>query len=101
MSQFLLLSVRFHDGRYHGEPEWPPAPARLFQALVAGAAKGRRLSEGDRTALAWLETLSPPVIAAPAMRSGRRITNYVPNNDLDSVDGDPGRVIRDPRADAH
>jgi hypothetical protein len=53
MSQFLLLSVRFTMGAIMAS-EWPPAPARLFRWLVAGAAKGRRLSEGDRTALAWL-----------------------------------------------
>lgn len=30
----LCISVTFLTGRYHGE-EWPPSPARLFQALVA------------------------------------------------------------------
>jgi CRISPR-associated protein Csb2 len=31
----LVLWVGFPLGRYHGA-EWPPAPMRLFQALVAG-----------------------------------------------------------------
>src|SRR5215813_10601266 len=92
MSRALILSVRFHDGRYHGEPEWPPSPARLFQALVAAASRGRSLRDDGRKALAWLEALPPPVIAAPAMRLGGRLINYVPNNDLDSVGRDPGRV---------
>lgn len=92
MPRALLLSVRFHDGRYHGRPEWPPSPARLFQALVAGAAKGSGLSAEDRDALTFLEQLSPPIIAAPAARVGRGFINYVPNNDLDAVGGDPARV---------
>lgn len=95
----LLVSVRFHDGRYHGWPEWPPSPARLLQALVAGAAQGETLVEEDWRAFAWLEALEPPVIAAPPMRAGQRFRNYVPNNDLDAVGGDPGRVgeIRTPK----
>ena len=99
MSSALLLSVHFHDGRYHGRPEWPPSPARLFQALVAGAAKGEALGQEDRDALAWLEQLEPPVIAAPAVRAGEGFKNYVPNNDLDAVGGDPRRIgeIRAPK----
>jgi CRISPR-associated protein Csb2 len=92
MPHALLLSVRFHDGRYHGRPEWPPSPARLFQALVAGAAKGEALCREDRDALAWLEQLEPPLIAAPTVRAGNGFRNYVPNNDLDAVGGDPRRI---------
>ncbi len=92
MPQALLLSVRFHDGLYHGAGSWPPSPARLFQALVAGTARGESLSAQDRAALAWLETLEAPVIAAPTIREGQGFTNYVPNNDLDAVGGDPRRV---------
>jgi CRISPR-associated protein Csb2 len=92
MLRALLLSIYFHDGRYHGRPEWPPSPARLFQALVAGVASGKTLSAEDRVALAWLEQREPPVIAAPAKRDGGGFINYVPNNDLDSVGRDPHRV---------
>ena len=92
MSRALLLSVRLYDGRYHGQPEWPPSPARLFQALIAGAARGKRLDPEDRSAFAWLEQLAAPTIVAPAMRVGRSSTIYVPNNDLDAVGGDPRRV---------
>jgi CRISPR-associated protein Csb2 len=92
MPTALLISVRFHDGRYHGRGDWPPAPARLFQALVAGAAQGEALSPEDLEALAWLETLAPPVIAAPPKRDGQGFRNFVPNNDLDAVGGDPRRV---------
>jgi CRISPR-associated protein Csb2 len=96
---FLLISVRFHDGRYHGRPDWPPSPARLFQALVAGAAQGEALAVEDRRAFKWLESLEAPVIAAPPMRAGQSFRNFVPNNHLDAIGGDPGRVseIRAPK----
>ena len=99
MPQSLLIAVRFHEGRYHGQAEefgdedgWPPSPGRLFQALVAGAARGATLQPEDRRALEWLEILDPPRIAAPAVRRGRAVRRFVPNNDLDSVGGDPARV---------
>jgi CRISPR-associated protein Csb2 len=99
MQSGLLLSVRFHDGRYHGVGDWPPSPARLFQALVAGAARGKALCREDREALIWLEQLKAPIIAAPAAREGKGFNNYVPNNDLDAVGGDPNRIseIRAPK----
>ena len=92
MSRALLLTIRFHDGRYHGVPDWPPSPARLFQALVAAAARGDELSAGDKAALQWLEALEPPVFGAPPARKGNAIRNYVPNNDLDAVGRDPARI---------
>ena len=92
MSHALLLSVRFHDGRYHGAGDWPPAPARLFQALVAGAARGAALPGEDKVSLEWLETLEAPLVAAPAACRGQRCKNFVPNNDLDAVGGDVRRI---------
>jgi len=92
MPTTLLISVRFHDGRYHGRGDWPPSPARLFQALIAGAAQGEVVAPEDLAALAWLETLAPPVIAAPSARAGQGFRSFVPNNDLDAVGGDPRRV---------
>jgi CRISPR-associated protein Csb2 len=56
----LLISVRFHDGRYHGRLDWPPSPARLFQALVAGVAQDDMLPEEDRRALLWFESSNRP-----------------------------------------
>jgi CRISPR-associated protein Csb2 len=91
----LLFEVRLLDGRYHGVGDWPPAPFRLFQALVAGAYGGRWRSELDAdkdAAFRWLERLQPPHIAAPIKHEGRATTYFVPNNDLDSVGGDPARV---------
>lgn len=99
MTGALLFSVRFHDGRFHGRPEWPPSPARLFQALVAAAANGTTLADEDQRALAWLERLDPPVIAAPVARATKGYANYVPNNDLDAKGGDVRRIadIRAPK----
>ena len=97
----LLIAVRFHQDRYHGQEDrfnaadgWPPSPGRLFQALVAGAAKGASLSARHKQALTWFERLDPPTIAAPAARRGRAVTLFVPNNDLDSVGGDPAQVSK-------
>lgn len=90
----LLLTIRFHDGRYHGAGDWPPSPARVFQALVAAAARGKDLPDDASAALAWLETLDAPIIAAPAARETKAFVNWVPNNDLDAVGGDLNRVSK-------
>lgn len=92
MARHFALTVRLHDQRYHGADEWPPAPARVFQALVAGSAQGRHISHHAAEGLKLLEGLSAPMIAAPAARRGQRVSVFVPNNDLDAVAGDPDRV---------
>lgn len=94
MGRHLLLTVHLHDrfhGMVEGSSEWPPAPGRMFQALVAGAARGRHLSKEMRDALEWLESLQPPVVAAPVARLGSHMVLYVPNNDADSL-SDPTDV---------
>lgn len=91
---YLLMRVHLHD-RFHGmsfgAPEWPPAPARVFQALIAGAARGRNIAEAHATAFRWLERQAPPDIAAPRSIQGEECTLYVPSNDMDSVGGDPSK----------
>src|SRR5205809_343989 len=87
-----LLTVRFHDGRYHGTGDWPTSPARRFRALVAGIGQAGPLNDEASAPLEWLEKLDPPVITAPVMVESRAVTNYVPNNDLDAVGGDPRRI---------
>ena len=74
-----------HAGRYHGAGDWPPAPARLFQAWLAGAAGGGRVPAAAGDALDWLERLPPPAIAAPRGTPGQAYTSFVPNNDLDAA----------------
>lgn len=88
----LLLQVRFSQDRYHGAGDWPPSPARVFQALVAGAGPQQVLPQDVDEALHWLEGLSPPTIHAPTARLGQKVQLYVPHNDLDAVGGDPRAV---------
>jgi CRISPR-associated protein Csb2 len=87
-----VLRVHLHDARFHGAPEWPPSPARVFQALVAGANCCGRIPEDAQEALRWLEAHGAPVIVAPLHRLGSEISIWVPNNDMDAVGGDPARV---------
>jgi CRISPR-associated protein Csb2 len=85
----LVLTIRWLDDRYHGKlgregpAEWPPSPYRLFQALVAGAARYGELSGEVEKALAWLQGLDSPIILAPSARPGVISTRHVPNNDGD------------------
>jgi CRISPR-associated protein Csb2 len=83
--QYLCLRAEWLQREYHGA-EWPPAPARLFQALLAGLMTGGNREQakgGAEEALRWLETLPPPLIVCGP---SRRLTEYriaAPNNDLD------------------
>ena len=99
MTHALLITVRLHEGRYHGTRDgfdgaagWPPSPGRLFQALVAAAARGASIPPAEQEALRWLENLPPPDLAAPPGRQGRSVPQFVPNNDMDAKGGDPTRI---------
>ncbi|MFO0881791.1 MAG: type I-U CRISPR-associated protein Csb2, partial [Gemmataceae bacterium] len=90
MAQHLCLSVGFLDTTFHGrsdggEPEWPPSPMRLFQALVAAMAAraGGCLDDRDQAALRWLEARPAPVMVAPPVHVGQPVRLAVPNNDMD------------------
>src|SRR4051794_14427129 len=96
MNRAFCISVRsldsvpaFHGRRDDGEPEWPPSPLRLFQALVAASGLGResRSAAPSRRALQWLEQQTPPHVVAPPARTGLAIRMAVPNNDLNVVAG--------------
>jgi len=86
----LVLWVRLLEGRYHGEApgwrSWPPAPARLFQALVAGNARGRHLEPLVRERLEWLEVQGAPTVLFPLERWGQRVTLFPPSNEGDHPD---------------
>lgn len=90
MSDFLRISATFLDSRFHGrgdggEPEWPPSPLRLMQAIVA--ANGDQCGAGgslDR-ALGWLEQQPPPLILSPHYEQGASYCLSVPNNAMDLV----------------
>src|SRR5690625_4166936 len=93
MSELLVISVRLHDGRYHGAGDWPPSPARLFQALVAGVGLRGPISPDIQATLRWLEELPAPGIFAPRHhRFTKGYTNFMPNNDLDAKGGDPSKI---------
>lgn len=92
MTNHFCITIHFlhpfaHGRKNGGEPEWPPSPLRLFQALVAGAAA--RFNERTQLvqvvpALAWLEKQKcPTIIAAAASASDFPYLLYVPNNTAD------------------
>ncbi len=56
--RFLLGGFAASDGHDDTAPEWPPAPARIFSAVVAGC------EAGHSAALEWLEAQPPPEILA-------------------------------------
>lgn len=74
----LAVSVELLHGTFRGDPdgtantgrltagEWPPAPSRLFAALVAADGTGTRCRVTDGAELEWLERLPPPEIHAHA-----------------------------------
>lgn len=85
----LCISVKFLSPWYHGNPRecanFPPSPARLFQAMTQAAhmGKNRLVLEEFKEALQWLETLEPPLIICPPHRIGPSFFRYVPSNDWD------------------
>jgi len=89
-STLLCLTVRFLDPEpmFHGrgdggEPEWPPSPLRIFQALVAAAAARWRepqFSEYAASALKWIATRAPVIVAPGIHRRRTPYRMYVPNN---------------------
>lgn len=80
---FRFLNSSFHGRRDGGLPEWPPSPLRVFQSLVAAAA--RMQNAESFTALKWLEQQPAPNLIAPTAvtASGYRLS--VPNNSMDVV----------------
>lgn len=94
MPTFFCISVHFlqpfsHGRGESGEPEWPPSPLRLFQALIAGAAA--RWNERMRLtyavpALEWLEKQPlPTIVATNGAASEVKCQFYVPDNTADQV----------------
>jgi CRISPR-associated protein Csb2 len=91
MTHHLCISITFLDHLFHGkadggEPEWPPSPLRVFQALLAAAHAGcrqRDWSDAKAEAFRWLEQREPPEIITPTVRRARGYTLFVPNNDSD------------------
>ena len=95
MPKYLCVRVSFLDPvpTYHGsgdqgEPEWPPSPLRLYQALLDASAslwRGEQFEVRARPTLEWLGEFQPPVLVAPECRVGSPFRIAVPNNDMDTV----------------
>jgi CRISPR-associated protein Csb2 len=92
MPDYLCFTVRFLQPLCHGrgdggEPEWPPSPLRLFQALIAASAarwNQRHRLDYAAPALQWLEVQSRPwIVAAPGIASQKPCLFYVPDNTAD------------------
>jgi CRISPR-associated protein Csb2 len=88
---FIDLSVEFLSGTFHGE-DWPPAPSKLYQALLAGARHRYRRGDAWRgefeVALKWLEEQPAPTVVAPAPFAGTPYRVFGPDNDMDLVVND-------------
>jgi CRISPR-associated protein Csb2 len=95
MTADLCITIRFvqpyplyHGRSDGGQPEWPPSPMRLFQALVNAAClrvRGRPLPADVRQALQYLETIRPQIVAPLASVSTVGYRAYVPHNQTDLV----------------
>ncbi len=92
MPRFFSITVRFLQPFSHGrgegnEPEWPPSPLRLFQAMVASSAgrwNERSTLNSAVSALNWLETQTPlEIVAAEAVCADQPFRLYVPDNVTD------------------
>ena len=86
------IEVNFLTGRFvatchndRRQPEWPPHPARLFSALVAAWADADELDAEERAALEWLESQTPPEIAASEAVPRKAVSHFVPVNDASVV----------------
>jgi CRISPR-associated protein Csb2 len=92
MANFLCVTARYLSRAYEGE-EWPPSPARLFQALIAGAKLGehQRSWKESEEALRWLQTLGPPTIVCSQGVRGEGYLSYGPLNQMDELIPSRGR----------
>jgi len=94
MPTHLCISIRFLQPYSHGrgedaQPEWPPSPLRLFQALVAGSAgrwNERKTLTSAAPALKWLEIQqAPQIVAGGVAGSHESYRLFVPDNVADKV----------------
>lgn len=91
----LSIVVRLRSGRYEAASlrpqiaEWPPAPARVFCALVASAD-----TDADWASLTWLEAAGRPYVLAARSAPQVYDSGYVVTNATEAKSGSqtwPGR----------
>ena len=97
MKVALVVEIELLTGRYEAAGagdrdagEWPPHPARVFCALVAGARNPE-----DHEALRWLEALPAPVVQAAGGSVADVRSSYVVTNKVEKDGGNqfhPGRT---------
>lgn len=92
MSEVLKITFRFLQPFAHGrrdgdDPEWPPSPLRVFQALIAAASARWNEREEVVYAVPALRVLqsnpTPDIIACAGLASKVRTQYYVPDNTAD------------------
>lgn len=85
----LAIRCQFLQGTFQaatpgrvGEAEWPPHPARLHAAMIAGgwALGGDTFPPEVGRALRWLEELPPPTVSLPEAGERTVAPVYVPRN---------------------
>jgi CRISPR-associated protein Csb2 len=77
--EYLLGRSFAGDFRDRSEPEWPPAPDRLFCALAAAYFENG-MGARERQALEWLESQGPPAVHAGTPGEPVSTIAYVPTN---------------------
>jgi CRISPR-associated protein Csb2 len=92
MSAYFCITIQLLHPVFHGrisdeEPEWPPSPLRIFQALVAGSSLAMpRWPEERIRAFEYLEGFEqPPVLIVPETFLGDGYRLSVPNNSFEKV----------------
>jgi CRISPR-associated protein Csb2 len=99
----FLSGVSYSSSPFdRAEPEWPPHPDRIFQALIAASGRDDNMEQDEVAALEWLERRDPTSLSISASPATPRdvLTVFVPPNDarVTSPQGFDGlRVIPDYR----
>ncbi len=78
----------YNSGQNGLEPEWPPHPDRVFQALVAAWGSLGEPHQGTE-ALRWIESQDDPEIFAPDVEFPEPQGVFVPVNDPEGSDRKP------------
>jgi CRISPR-associated protein Csb2 len=78
--RYLTGCVVASDVADRDSVEWPPHPGRVFMALAAAHFQTGE-DAAERTALEWLEALSPPEMFVPEHSARTPVKHFVPVND--------------------